>query len=101
MLQRMIPRGRGALLALSLAMCTTACAGGANPDRPAKHRLTPLPQTEIPRGSVACSTSSTGWCLSDAENGQLLTDYEKGERARDRKLCWLLAYFGYEPCEAE
>jgi len=45
--------------------------------------------------------SSTGWCLSDDENGQLLIDFDEAERTRDRMLCWLRTYFGYPACPTE
>lgn len=53
----------------------------------------------VPKGSIPCTTSSTGWCLSKSENDQLLIDLFEGVVERDRKLCWLLAYHGYDPCE--
>jgi len=79
----------------------TACATTATPDRPAEHRLRPPPSPEVPRGSVACTTSPTGWCLSKTENDQLLIDLYEGILLRDRKLCWLLVYHGYKPCPTE
>ena len=54
---------------------------------------------DIPRGSVPCTTSSTGWCLSKEEDDQLKIDLFEGVLERDRKLCWLLAYHGYDPCK--
>lgn len=79
----------------------TGCAKNDRPNatRPAIERVTPPPPTEIPRGSVPCAESSTGWCLSDDENADVLIDYERGERERDRMLCWLRDWFGYPPCE--
>jgi hypothetical protein len=79
-------------------MFTTACetTGGLPP--PEISRVTPPAPTKIPRGSVPCTQSPTGWCLSDEENGQLLIDLDAGERTRDRMICWLRVYFKYPPC---
>jgi len=39
-------------------------------------------------------------CLTDEQTGELLATFDEGERERDRKLCWLRAWFGYDPCPA-
>lgn len=99
MLRKAILKGLAALSVLSLAAFTTACEHDGDLTRPEIGRLTPPAETQIPRGSVPCTHSPSGWCLSDEENGALLLEFKKGELERDRKLCWLLAYFGYPPCE--
>ena len=105
MLQIRTLKGLAPLLALSAVVFTTGCANKeiANSHRPALFRVTPPPATEIPDGSVPCPSPGNpgAMCLSDEENGDLLIEYESGERERDRMLCWLRVWFGYPACPVD
>lgn len=69
--------------------------------RPPVERVTPPPATEIPQGQAPCPGDPSKTCLTDAQNADLLRRYEQGERERDRKLCWLLVWFGYPACQQD
>ena len=70
-------------------------------NRPAERHVTPPPRTPIPEGTVPCQDDPTQLCLSDEQMAQLLRAFNAGEAERDRIICYLRAWFAYEPCPVD
>lgn len=93
------------LLVLALALPLASCGGGNKPlsagSRPTRERIAPPARTPIPAPSVPCPGDPSRLCWTDEQSAQILAGMNGDIERRDAQLCWLLVWFGYEPCPAE